>query len=252
MLAKCFIGELLSSSLKNLSVIMLTPKFLDKHISFLLLFLLSVAFFIGAFAFYLVFFVVPDDYLQGSLVKIMYVHVPVSWLGLAFYCAASLFSLLYLSIKNPFYSMVAQAILPVGLVMTIISLATGSIWGKPAWGTWWVWDARLTSMLILMFIYLACIVLSKSFANEERAAGACAIFMLVGLINIPIIKFSVNIWHTLHQPSSVLRWGAPTIHSSMLYPLLVMFTAIACLTAVPIILNLKAAILRRKLIRLSL
>ncbi len=200
----------------------------------------------GGVGLYSVFYLVPDDYLQGNLVKIMYIHVPVSWLALFLYTAMAACSLIYLSGKNPLASLAAQAIAPVGLMMTVISLTTGSIWGKPTWGTWWVWDARLTSMLILLFIYIGCLLLRYAFLGEERGASASAIFTLVGLLNIPIIKFSVNIWHTLHQPSSVFRLGAPTIHASMLYPLGIMFIAIACLAGMIIILNIQTAVHIRK------
>lgn len=206
---------------------------------------------LGAVGLYAVFYLVPDDYLQGNLVKIMYIHVPVSWLALALYTLMAISGFAYLAGKNPFYNVAAQAIAPVGLVLTFASLATGSIWGKPTWGTWWVWDARLTSMLILLFIYMGCILLRYAFMQKERGAAVSAIFCLVGLVNIPIIKFSVNIWHTLHQPSSFFRLGAPTVHSSMLYPLIVMFFAVACLVGIAIVLNMQAELYKLKIRRFS-
>ncbi len=161
----------------------------------------------------------PIDYLQGVHAKIMYIHVPSAWLAMGFYGVLASFSIGFVVMKNPAYFLYAKSIAPVGCILTLITLITGSIWGKPTWGTWWVWDARLTSMLILFFIYLGYISLSKSFEDERKLATVCSIFAMVGLVNLPIIKFSVDIWNTLHQPASVFRIGGPSIHFNMLIPL---------------------------------
>ncbi len=161
----------------------------------------------------------PIDYLQGVHAKIMYIHVPSAWLAMGLYAALASFSIGFVVMKNPVYFLYAKSIAPVGCVLTLITLITGSIWGKPTWGTWWVWDARLTSMLILFFIYIGYISLSKSFEDQRKSANVCSIFAIMGLINLPVIKFSVEIWNTLHQPASVFRFGGPSIHLDMLIPL---------------------------------
>jgi heme exporter protein C len=161
----------------------------------------------------------PDDYLQGVYAKIMYIHIPLAWYSLFCYSLIGGFSIAFLVTKNPMHDLYAQALVGIGATFTLATLLTGSIWGKPTWGTWWVWDARLTSMLILLFIYLGYIALRALKLDSLKKANICAVFAIIGLINIPIIKFSVEIWHTLHQPSSVLKLSGPSIHHSMLKPL---------------------------------
>ncbi|MFL2541963.1 MAG: heme ABC transporter permease [Candidatus Latescibacterota bacterium] len=167
-------------------------------------------------------FVAPADYQQGETVRIMYVHVPSAWMAMFVYSSIAIASAMALIWKHPLADLIGKASAPVGAGFTVICLVTGSLWGKPMWGTWWVWDARLTSVLILFFLYLGYIALNNAFDDPVRGAKASAVLALVGAINLPIIKFSVDWWNTLHQPASVTRLDAPAIHSSMLWPLLLM------------------------------
>ncbi len=190
--------------------------------------------------------VAPNDYLQGVYAKIMYIHVPSAWLAMALYGLMAAFSATYIIWKAPIYSIIAEAICLVGACFTFITLITGAIWGMPTWGTWWVWDARLTSMLVLLFIYLGCIALRNSFAAKEKGSFITAYFALFGLVNIPIIKFSVNLWNTLHQPASFIRLSGPAVHGSMLPPLFIMLAALVGITWVIISLLIQAEQLERK------
>ena len=167
-------------------------------------------------------FVAPADYQQGETVRIMYVHVPSAWMAMFIYSSIAIASAMALIWKHPLADLIGKASAPVGAGFTVICLMTGSLWGKPMWGTWWVWDARLTSVLILFFLYLGYIALNNAFDDPVRGAKASAVLALVGAVNLPIIKFSVDWWNTLHQPASVTRLDAPAIHSSMLWPLLLM------------------------------
>jgi len=189
----------------------------------------------------------PPDYQQGQSVRIMFVHVPAAWMALMAYvvlagCAASL-----LIWRHPLADVAARATAPIGAGLTFICLATGSLWGKPTWGTWWVWDARLTSMLVLLFLYVGYIALANAFDDRERGSRAAAILALAGLINLPIIKFSVDWWYTLHQPASVLRLDGPTIHSSLLVPLLVMAAGYLFYFVAVLLLRIDAGLMARKL-----
>ena len=167
----------------------------------------------------------PDDYQQGATVRIMYLHVPSAWMALFCYSALAVACGVSLVWKHPLANIAAKATAPIGACFTFLALITGSLWGKPMWGTWWVWDARLTSVLILLFLYLGYIALNNAFDDPERGSNASAILALVGVVNVPIIKFSVDWWNTLHQPASVLKMGGPAIHSSMLVPLILMALA---------------------------
>ncbi len=164
----------------------------------------------------------PADYLQGENVRIMYIHVPASWGALAGYAAMTLLAGYGLIKRIPMAFILLQAIAPVGFCFCLISLATGSIWGKPTWGTWWVWDARLTSMFLLALLYLGYFIVCQVNRQEGRGQTTAAMLILIGALNLPIIKWSVTWWHTLHQPASIMRWGKPSIHSDMLIPLMVM------------------------------
>jgi len=174
---------------------------------------------------YLALFASPADYQQGETVRIMYVHVPAAWMALGVYLLVAIASAVSLVWRHPLADLVAKSASPVGAAFTFIALATGSLWGKPMWGTWWVWDARLTSMLILFFLYLGHIALIGAFDEPQRGQRAGAILALVGVVNLPIIKFSVDWWNTLHQPASVFRVGGPSIDPAMLRPLFVMALA---------------------------
>src|SRR5947209_7002001 len=166
--------------------------------------------------------VAPPDYQQGDTVRIMYVHVPAAWMALSVYLFVAISSAVALVWRHPLAEIAGQSAAPVGAAFTLVCLATGSLWGRPMWGAWWVWDARLTSVLVLFFLYLGYIALVNAFDDQRRGARAGALLALVGVVNLPIIKFSVDWWNTLHQPASVIRLGRPAIDVSMLIPLLVM------------------------------
>ncbi|URQ74643.1 MAG: heme ABC transporter permease [Candidatus Ochrobactrum gambitense] len=179
----------------------------------------AVLFLVGGLA---MVFLSPDDYQQGLTVRIMYIHVPFAWLSMMCYTIMAVSALGTLVWRHPLADVSIRAAAPLGAVFTALALATGSLWGKPMWGTWWVWDARLTSVFVLFLMYLGIIALSRAFADPAKSAKPVAVLTLVGFINIPIIKFSVDWWNTLHQPASVFRMGGPTIDASMLRPLFVM------------------------------
>ena len=170
-------------------------------------------------------FAAPEDYQQGITVRIMFIHVPAAWLAMMCYSVMAIASLGTLVWRHPLADVAAKTALPIGAAFTFLSLLTGSLWGRPMWGTWWVWDARLTSVLVLFVMYLGLIALWRTMEDPIRAGKAAAVLTLVGAVNLPIIKFSVDWWNTLHQPASVIRMDGPTIHPSMLYPLLVMAIA---------------------------
>jgi heme exporter protein C len=165
----------------------------------------------------------PEDYQQGSMVRIMYVHVPSAWMSLGIYSFMAICSFSCLVWKTKMSYILSVSAAPIGAGFALITLVTGSIWGKPIWGTWWVWDARLTSMLVLFFIYISYIAIINSGNNLLRAEKPASVMAIIGFINIPIVKFSVDIWYSLHQPASILKLGGPSIHSSMLLPLFIMF-----------------------------
>ena len=171
---------------------------------------------------YMAFFASPPDYQQGDTVRIMYVHVPAAWMGMALYLGLAVASFVYFVWRHALADAAAEVIAPVGAVFSALMLLTGSIWGKPMWGAWWVWDARLTSALVLLLLYLGYIALRAAMENRQQAARAASILAMVGLINLPIIRFSVDWWSSLHQPASVFRMDGPTIHSSQLWPLALM------------------------------
>ena len=165
----------------------------------------------------------PNDYQQGNAVKIMYVHVPAAWMALLIYTLMAVFNISGFIWKNPFFYLISKSIAAIGCAFTLITLVTGSLWGKPIWGTYWVWDARLTSVLILFFLYLGYMILINSFDDKSKGEKIAAIISIVGFINIPIIKFSVEYWNSLHQPASIMRSGGVAIDPAMLKPLLLMF-----------------------------
>ena len=188
----------------------------------------------------------PLDYQQGLTVKIMYIHVPSAWLALLTYSIMTIYSIIGIAFKMPFSFIVNKAVAPIGAIFTLLCLISGSLWGKPMWGTWWVWDARLTSVAILFLIYLVIIFIDKTFENKEVREKTTAIFILIGSVNLPIIKFSVDWWNTLHQPASVSKLSSPSIDISMLQPLLVMTIAFCLIGLIIAILRIKAEILIRK------
>ena len=189
----------------------------------------------------------PDDYQQGATVKIMFIHVPAAWLGTVAWILMSVAALGTLVWRHPLADVAAKSAAPIGAAFTLMCLLTGSLWGRPMWGTYWVWDARLTSVLILFLMYLGVIALWRTVEDPTRAARAAAVLTLVGLINIPIIKFSVDWWNTLHQGASVLRLSGSTIHVSILVPLLVMLAAFTLLFFTLHLAAMRNEILRRRL-----
>ena len=195
---------------------------------------------------YLSFFVAPPDYQQGETVRIMFVHVPSAWLAMFGYMLIAVSALGTLIWRHPLADVSARAAAPIGATFTFLALVTGSLWGKPMWGTYWVWDARLTSMLVLFLLYLGLIALWQAIEEPGRAGRAAAILALVGAINIPIIKFSVDWWNTLHQPASVFRAGGPTIDPALLTPLFVMAAAFTVLFVFLHLIAMRAEILRRR------
>ncbi len=194
----------------------------------------------------------PADYQQGESVRIMYIHVPSAWMALAAYTLIAVVSAMALIWKHPLAFLIGRAAAPLGGGFTLICLVTGSLWGQTSWGTWWVWDARLTSVLVLFFLYLGYMALGSAFDDAERGNRAAAILALVGFVNVPIIKFSVDWWATLHQPASVLRMGGPAIDPSMLTPLLLMALGFTAYFLALLILRVRAEIAARKVQTLML
>jgi heme exporter protein C len=192
-------------------------------------------------------FLAPADWQQGDAVRIMYIHVPAAWLASAGYFALAACSVLSLVWRHPLADLAAAEIGPVGAGATAICLATGSLWGKPMWGAWWVWDARLTSVLVLFFLYLGHIALVRAFDDPQRGARAGAILALVGAVDLPIIKFSVDWWNTLHQPASITLTGAPTMYIGMLWPLFVAAFGMSLGFAAIVIARTRAGVMERRL-----
>ena len=195
----------------------------------------------------IIFFFSPDDYQQGSSVKIMYVHVPAAWIALMTFFIMTIYSILALAFKIPFGFLVNRAIAPIGATFTLICLISGSLWGKPMWGTWWVWDARLTSVFILFITYIIIIFVRPSFSDVRVGEKITAIFVIISSINLPIIKFSVDWWNTLHQPASISKLSSPSIDISMLIPLIIMTLAFIFTGLQIALIRIRSEILERKL-----
>ena len=172
-------------------------------------------------------FLSPEDYKQSDAVRIMYVHVPAAWIALGIFSSLALLSVGSFVFKNKNFALISKSLAPSGFIFNIIALVTGSIWGKPTWGTWWAWDARITSMLILALFYAIYLISWRIYENEEKVFKISTIVTILGIINIPIIKYSVEWWNTLHQPASINILSKSSIHSSMLFPLLIMTAAFA-------------------------
>jgi heme exporter protein C len=194
----------------------------------------------------------PNDYQQGATVKIMYLHVPSAWLGMLCWGVMTVAALGTLVWRHPLADVAAKAAAPIGAAFTLLCLVTGSLWGRPEWGTYWVWDARLTSELVLFLLYLGVIALWRTVEDPSRAARAAAILTLVGALDLPIIKFSVDWWNTLHQGTSIFRLGGPTIYPTMLVPLLVMAIAFTLLFVTLHLAAMRNEILRRRVRTLRL
>ena len=192
-------------------------------------------------------FISPPDYIQGDSVRIMYVHVPSSFIALGCFGFIGIASILNLIFRIKFVSLMAKSLAPVGCIFSLISIVTGSLWGKPTWGIWWVWDARLTSMVILLLFYLAYIFTWKFVNNYEKANKISSVIGIIGLFNLPVIKYSVDWWSTLHQSSSITLTSAPTIHYTMLIPLIIMFLGMVIYSLIIFLMKYKTELMRLKL-----
>ena len=225
---------------------LLSPSNIFYWIGKLISFINSIFFIllIVALSFALIFS--PPDYLQGDSVRIMYVHVPSAWIGLASFTSIGILSMANFIFKTKNLILITKSIAPLGLMFTCLAIATGSLWGQPTWGNWWAWDARLMSMVILALFYVGFISSHKFILQEEKANKISSIISIIGLINIPIIKYSVDWWNTLHQPASIKLTGTSTIHSSMLMPLLLMFFVMLLYCALIFLMKYKTEIIRIK------
>ena len=192
-------------------------------------------------------FISPPDYIQGDSVRIMYVHVPASFIALGCFGFIGIASILNLIFKIKFMSLMAKSLAPVGCIFSLVSIVTGSLWGKPTWGIWWVWDARLTSMGILLLFYLAYIFTWKFVNNFEKANKISSVIGTIGLFNLPVIKYSVDWWNTLHQPSSITLTSAPTIHYTMLIPLIIMLLGMIVYSLIIFLMRYKTEVMKFKL-----
>ena len=192
-------------------------------------------------------FISPPDYIQGDSVRIMYVHVPSSFIALGCFGFIGIASILNLIFRIKFVSLMAKSLAPVGCIFSLISIVTGSLWGKPTWGIWWVWDARLTSMAILLLFYLTYIFTWKFVNNYEKANKISSVIGIIGLFNLPVIKYSVDWWSTLHQSSSITLTSVPTIHYTMLIPLIIMFLGMVIYSLIIFLMKYKTELMRLKL-----
>ncbi len=188
----------------------------------------------------------PQDYLQGENVRIMYVHVPAAWISLGVFSTIAFLSILNFIFKIKNFYIISYCLAPIGLLFTCLAIITGSVWGKPTWGSFWAWDARLTSMIFLMILYFGLILVFKLYKNNDFTNKATFIISVLGIINLPIIKYSVDWWNTLHQPSSIKFFGSTTIHSSMLMPLFLMLFLLLIYSAIIFLMKYKTEIIRIK------
>jgi heme exporter protein C len=225
----------------------LNPNILLQYLDKLLPFILLISCLILSFGFLWALFISPNDYQQGLMVKIMYLHVPSAWLSLGVYFFMTIMSIIYLVTKTPIAAIITKAATPIGLMFTLVVLLTGVFWGRPMWGVWWVWDARLTSVLILAFIYMGLILIYRLENKQNKILKIASFYTILGFINIPIVKFSVDWWNTLHQPASILRLDGPSIHYTMLYPLIVVFIGLCFLCLSLLAIALKIEIMKSKL-----
>ncbi len=225
---------------------MASPRFFYRLAEILIPWFAACTAIIVVWALYLGLIVAPPDYQQGESYRIIYVHVPAAWMSMFVYMIMAVSSAIFLIWKMKLADIVAEVSAPIGASFTFIALATGSLWGKPMWGTYWVWDARLTSELILLFLYFGYMALRTAIENRSSAARAAAILALVGVVNIPIIHFSVEWWNTLHQPASISKLDTPSIHKSMLIPLLMMMGGFKLFYLVNMMSRARTAILERE------
>ena len=227
------------------------PSRFFKITNFLLPWLMGLSITLTIIGIYFALFDSPEDLIQGSAVRIMYVHVPSAWLSISSYLLLSICSFFFIVWRHPLADILSRSIAPVGALFSLLTLLTGSIWGRPMWGTWWVWDARLTSMLVLFIFFLGYIALSNAFEKNERGSRPAALLAIVGSINLPIVKFSVDWWNTLHQPASIIRTGGISIDQSMLVPLIIMTLAFNVFFILVVILRAHSILIERKVYHLK-
>ncbi len=227
------------------------PSRFFRITNFLLPWLMGLSITLTIIGIYFALFNSPEDVIQGSAVRIMYVHVPSAWLSISSYLLLSICSFFFIVWRHPLADILSRSIAPVGALFSLLTLLTGSIWGRPMWGTWWVWDARLTSMLVLFIFFLGYIALSNAFEKNERGSRPAALLAIVGSINLPIVKFSVDWWNTLHQPASIIRTGGISIDQSMLVPLIIMTLAFNVFFILVVILRAHSILIERKVYHLK-
>ena len=227
------------------------PSRFFRITNFLLPWLMGLSITLTIIGIYFALFNSPEDVIQGSAVRIMYVHVPSAWLSISSYLLLSICSFFFIVWRHPLADILSRSIAPVGALFSLLTLLTGSIWGRPMWGTWWVWDARLTSMLVLFIFFLGYIALSNAFEKNERGSRPAALLAIVGSINLPIVKFSVDWWNTLHQPVSIIRTGGISIDQSMLVPLIIMTLAFNVFFILVVILRAHSILIERKVYHLK-
>jgi len=227
------------------------PSRFFRITNFLLPWLMGLLITLTIIGIYFALFDSPEDLVQGSAVRIMYVHVPSAWLSIFSYLLLSICSFFFIVWRHPLADILSGSIAPVGALFSLLTLLTGSIWGRPMWGTWWVWDARLTSMLILFIFFLGYIALSNAFEKNERGSRPAALLAIVGSINLPIVKFSVDWWNTLHQPASIIRTGGISIDQSMLVPLIIMTLAFHTFFILVVVLRAHSILIERKVYHLK-
>jgi len=224
----------------------LSPSNVYSFIQSLIKFINSIFFLILLVGLTFALILSPPDFIQGDSVRIMYVHVPSAWIGLLCFSVITILSILNFIFKIKNFYLINKSIAPIGLLFTSLAIITGSLWGQPTWGTWWAWDARLTSMLVLMFFYILYILCFKFIKTDEATIKWSSIVAIIGSINLPIIKYSVDWWNTLHQPASIKLTGSSSIHSSMLMPLLVMLLVFLLYAALIFLMKYKTEIIRIK------
>ncbi len=210
-------------------------------------FALSLSIIFLFFGLFFGFFRSPPDYLQGETVRIMYIHVPCAWFSLMIYSVIAMCSIFSIAFKHTLADIISRSCAPIGACFTLATLVTGSIWGKPTWGTWWVWDARLTSELILLIFYISLIIINNAYENKEKGDRYAAILAIIGIINLPIIKWSVDWWSTLHQPASISKLSSPSIDNSMLVPLFIMTFSLFFFFISVLLLRIRGEIIQRKI-----
>ena len=225
---------------------LINPSKIFKTIEKLINFINSIFFIILIVGLTFALILSPPDYLQGDSVRIMYVHVPSAWIGLASYTSIAFLSIVNFIFKIKNLNLITKSIAPIGLMFTCLAIITGSLWGQPTWGTWWAWDARLTSMIVLLIFYILFILSLKIIKSKALSIKISSLIAITGLINIPIIKYSVNWWNTLHQPASIKLDGSSTIHSSMIVPLLLMLLVLLIYSAIIFLMKYKTEIIRIK------